>query len=74
MNNRDRSFSPGSAISGRSGNLRFMVPIDAGLAGHKATDLGLKGVRGQREGRVARIGLRHWQLRNDTGWPVSGSW
>lgn len=58
----------------RSGNLHFIVPIDASPAGHKATDLGLKGVRGQREGRVARIGLCHWQLRNDAGWPVSGSW
>lgn len=47
MNNRDRSSSPGSAISGGSGNLRFMVLVDASPAGHKATDFGRKECRGR---------------------------
>lgn len=73
MNNRHRSPSRGSAIGGGVGNLRFTFSVDASPAGREATDLGLKGGRGQREGRIAQNALCHCQFRNDRGWLVPGS-
>lgn len=69
MNNRDRSPSWGSAISGSSRKLCFIGPVDASPADHKAT-VGLKGCQGAEVGQEGPIALCHWQFRNDGGWPV----
>lgn len=53
MNNRDRSPSRGSVVSDGSGNLCVIVPRDHSLAGHEATDLGIKGVGGR--GKVPKL-------------------